>query len=274
MAPVLAWFLRRWPKHPAATVGKMEGDPDISFPAALLGEPARAKLLTALADGRALPASTLAGEAGVAASTVSGHLAKLLAAGMVTVEAHGRHRYYRIADGRVVRAIEALAEISPRSCVRSLREGTRANALRRARLCYDHLAGQLGVALMGSLIAAGAIEGGDGAFHPDCDPTDRLSAPGHDVDYRLTGDGAALLRDFGLDLDALFARRRPLIRYCLDWSEQRHHLAGSLGAAVAGQLFQLGWIRRAPVNRAVLVTGDGREGLAKALGVHLDGALT
>lgn len=269
MASVLAGLASAGAEASPGYGRRVDGDADISVPAALLGEPARARLLIALADGRALPASTLAAEAGVAASTASEHLARLRAAAMVTVEAHGRHRYYRITDPRVVRAVEALAEISPRTPVRSLREGTRASALRRARLCYDHLAGQLGVALMSSLIEAGAIEGGDGTYHPEADPTDRLSAPGHDVDYRLTSHGAAMLRDFGIDLDALHARRRPLIRYCLDWTEQRHHLAGALGAAVKDQTFRLGWIRHAPVNRAVLLTDAGRDGLATVLGIHL-----
>ena len=247
----------------------MEGDADISVPAALLGEPARARLVLALADGRALPASRLADEAGVTASTTSEHLARLRAAGLIMVEAHGRHRYYRITDPRVVRAVEALAEIAPRTPVRSLREGTRARALRRSRLCYDHLAGQLGVALMDALIRTGAIDGGDGTYHADTAPTDRLSAPGHDVDYRLTSDGAAALSEFGIELDTLRAGRRPLIRYCLDWTEQRHHLAGALGAAVADRLFRLDWIRRAPVNRAVLLTDAGQSGLASTFQLEL-----
>src|SRR5262249_8230490 len=152
--------------------------------------------------------------------TASGHLAKLLTGGMLTVEAHGRHRYYRITDPRVIRAVEALAEIAPHTPVCSLREGTRAPALRRSRLCYDHLAPPLGVALMNALIDSGAITGGDGTHHPEAAPTDRLSAPGHDIDYRLTGHGAAILAEFGIDLNALRSHQRPLIRYCLDWTEQ------------------------------------------------------
>lgn len=247
----------------------MKGDADIAVPAALLGEPARARLVLALADGRALPASRLAAEAGVAASTASEHLTKLRQAGMITAEAHGRHRYYRITDPRVVRAVEALAEIAPSATVRSLREGTRANALRRSRLCYDHVAGRLGVELMGSLISTGAIDGGDGAYHPATAPTDRLSAPGHDVDYQLTSLGADMLRELGVDLEELRAGRRPLIRYCLDWTEQRHHLAGALGAGITDRLFGLGWIRRAPANRAVQVTDAGRDGLVRAFGLDL-----
>ncbi len=237
----------------------MDGDADIFVPASLLGDPARVRLLMALADGRALPASMLAAEVSVAASTASQHLARLRDAGMLAVQAHGRHRYYRITDPRVVRAMEALAEISPTAPVRSLRQGTRASALRRGRLCYDHLAGQLGVALMAALTDGGAIEGGDGLHHPEDAPTDRLSAPGH---------GADLLRGFGVDLGALHARGRSLIRYCLDWTEQRHQLAGSLGAAIGDRLLELGWIRRSRTSRAVQLTDAGTAGLATTFGVH------
>lgn len=246
----------------------MDGDADISVPANLLGDPARARLVMALADGRALPASVLASEAGVAASTASEHLAKLRAAGLVESRAQGRHRYYRVTDARVVRAVELLAQIAPRSPVRSLRQGTRANALRRSRLCYDHLAGQLGVELMTTLIADGALSGGDGRHHPEAACTDRLSAPGHDVDYRLTERGAWLVADFGVDLDALCAGRRPLIRYCLDWTEQAHHLAGSLGAALTDRFLELRWIERASTPRAVRLTAAGRTGLAERFGMQ------
>ncbi|HEY3954802.1 MAG TPA: helix-turn-helix transcriptional regulator [Streptosporangiaceae bacterium] len=249
----------------------MHGDADISATASLLSDPGRARVLLALADGRALPAGVLAAEAGVAASTASGHLAKLCAAGLLAVKSHGRHRYYRIADYRVIRAIEALAEISPPTPVTSLRQGTRAHALRRARLCYDHLAGQLGVALMAALIDAGALDGGDGVHHPQAALTDRLSGPCHDVVYRLTRPGVALIGGFGIDLAALGARPRPLIRYCMDWTEQRHHLAGALGAAVAGRLFELCWLRHArPASRAVQLTDAGRAGLATSFGLCLD----
>jgi DNA-binding transcriptional ArsR family regulator len=248
----------------------MDGDVDISVPAGLLGDPARARLVMALADGRALPASVLAAEAGVSASTASEHLAKLRAAGMVQAQAQGRHRYYRIGDPRVVRAVELLAEIAPRVPVRSLTQGTRANALRRSRLCYDHLAGRLGVALMTALLTGGALSGGDGHHHPESAPTDRLSAPGHDVDYRLTDPGASLVSDFGVDVPALAAGRRPLIRYCLDWTEQAHHLAGSLGAALTGRMLELGWLLRTTTPRAVRLTPEGRTGLAERFGLRFE----
>lgn len=241
------------------------GHVDISAPARLFADPARSRLLMALADGRALPAGRLASEAGVAASTASGHLALLLEAGALRVERQGRHRYYRIADPRIVRLIEDLAGLAPTVPVRSLREGTRENALRRARLCYDHVAGRLGVEMMTGLIAAGAISGGDGAHHPESAPTDRLSAPGHDVDYRLTDRGEDVMAELGVDVPALRCGRRPLIRYCIDWTEQRHHLAGALGAAVTAGMLERGWLRRTPVPRAVRLTDRGERGLAAVL---------
>src|SRR4051794_31590882 len=248
------------------------GDADIAVPAALLGERGRARIVMALSDGRALPAGVLASEAGIAASTASEHLAKLLDAGLLAVEQHGRHRYYRIADARVLQAVEALAQLAPAAPVRSLKEGTRAEQLRSARLCYDHLAGRLGVAVMASLLERGVLEGGDGRHHPETAEADRLSAPGHDVDYRVTPGGERFLADrLGIDVTALGRGRRPLVRYCLDWTEQRHHLAGALGAAIADRLAELDWVRRARVNRALSVTPTGSDGLGATLGIDFGG---
>jgi DNA-binding transcriptional ArsR family regulator len=243
----------------------MNGEVDIASAARVLAEPARARVLLALMDRRALPASVLAGEAGVAPSTASEHLAKLVDAGFLTVERHGRHRYFRIAGPPVADVIEALGAVAPAAPVRSLREGTRANALREARTCYDHLAGRLGTALMGAMIDRGVLTGGDGRFDPDAAREDRLSAPGHDIAYELTDQGAAMLREH-LGLEA--GGGAPL-RYCVDWSEQRHHLAGRLGAALADRMFELGWIRRTRVPRAVRVTDAGRDGLRAAFGLEL-----
>jgi len=159
-------------------------------------------MLLALGDGRALPASMLASEAGVAPSTASAHLAKLVDAGLVTVTTQGRHRYYRLAGPQVAELIETLARVSPAAPVKSLREGTRAQALRSARTCYDHLAGQLGVELMQALIHDGSITRGDGRHHLNRDGDDRLSAPGRDVDYRLTQHGADRLSKLGVELPA------------------------------------------------------------------------
>ena len=247
----------------------MNGDTDISALGALLADPARCRVLLALADGRALAASVLAAEAGVAPSTVSAHLRKLLDGNLLSVEAHGRHRYYRLVGPHVAQLLESLAAHAPPSPVRSLREGTRAHAVRQGRYCYDHLGGRLGVALMTALLSREILTGGDGGFHPDKTQTDRLSAPGRDIDYRLTDSGVQTLRDFGIDLDALSAHRRPLIRYCLDWSEQRHHLAGALGAALAQLLFARAWLRPAERGRAVFLTDAGARGLKSSFGIEL-----
>lgn len=247
----------------------MAGDTDIAVLGTLLANRTRCRLLLALADGRALAASVLAAEAGVAPSTASEHLGRLLDANLLRVEHHGRHRYYRLAGPRVGRLLETLAQHAPQAPVRSLRDGTRANAIRRARYCYDHLGGQLAVELMSALIERGLLAGGDGHFHPERDLTDRLSAPGRDSDYRVTPAGKDWLKEFGIDLATLERKRRPMIRYCLDWSEQRHHLAGALGAAVATRLFELGWIQPHPETRAVLITSAGQDGLRRLLALQL-----
>lgn len=244
------------------------GDIDISRVGALFADPARAKILQALGDGRALAASVLADEAGIAASTASAHLGKLVDGGLLTVERHGRHRYFRLSGSDVGELLELLARFAPTSPVRSLRQGTQANAVRFARTCYDHLAGMVGTELMAALIEQRMLTGGDGVFDPEAPGEDRLSAPGYDFDYRVTPDGVERLTEFGIDFDGL-PRRRPLVRYCVDWSEQRHHLAGSLGAAIAERMFELRWIRRAERTRAVHLNDAGREGLQQVFGVEL-----
>jgi DNA-binding transcriptional ArsR family regulator len=168
----------------------MSGEADIAAVAELLADRSRSRMLSALADGRALPASRLAAEAGIAASTCSAHLGRLVAAGMLDVEPHGRHRYYRLAGPDVAEVLEVIARLAPPLPVRSLREGTTAEAMRRARTCYDHLAGRLGVALMDALLTAGALEGGDGRFEPGRAGRDRLSAPGSGGRRTPTGSPA------------------------------------------------------------------------------------
>ncbi|HYZ81175.1 MAG TPA: metalloregulator ArsR/SmtB family transcription factor [Solirubrobacteraceae bacterium] len=242
----------------------MEGDTDIAALAAVLADPGRAHMLAALGDGRALPASVLADEAGVAASTASEHLRRLTESGLVSAERHGRHRYFRLAGPHVGDLLEAMARVAPAAPVRSLKEGTRAHAIREARTCYDHLAGKLGTDLFAALLDRGVIVGGDGLFDPERAREDRLSSPGWDVEYRL-GDPQPLL-DVGIQLPT---GRRPLIRYCIDWSEQRHHLGGALGAAIANRFFELKWVARAKGTRAVHIEPRGREAL-KSLGLTVD----
>lgn len=220
-------------------------------------------MMLALGDGRALPASVLAAEAGVARSTASEHLARLTDAGLVLAESHGRHRYFRLAGPHVAELLEALARAAPAAPITSLRDDTRANAVRAARTCYDHLAGRLGTGLMAALLERGILAGGDGTFDPR---RERLVSQASVVDYRLTEAGAQQLAALGIDVNRLPARR-PLIRYCVDWSEQRHHLAGALGAALADRLFGLRWIRRADRGRAVFVTKAGAAGLRETFGL-------
>src|SRR3954454_21342642 len=178
----------------------MAGDTDLAALGAVLSERARSRILLALGDGRALPASVLAAEAGVAASTASSHLARLVDAGLLNVTVQGRHRYYRLAGPNVGELIEVVARLAPAAPVRSLREDTRAHAVRAARTCYDHIAGRLGVAIMQSLIADGSITGGDGRHDVDDPGRDRLSARGRELDYRLTEPGAERLERLGVDV--------------------------------------------------------------------------
>src|SRR3954467_3829192 len=165
--------------------------------ASLLADPARCKVLLALDDGRALPASVLADEAGISRPTASSHLRKLTEAGLLVVETHGRHRYYRLAGPEVGALLEHLVRLAPSRPVRSLREGTRAARLRSARTCYDHLAGRLGVQIMGSLLERQVLVGGEGRYDPRRDSHDGLSSPGHDVRYELTDHGRDFLAEVG-----------------------------------------------------------------------------
>ncbi len=240
------------------------GDADIAALASLLADPARCKVLLALDDGRALPASVLADEAGISRPTASSHLGKLTDAGLLNVESHGRNRYYRLAGPEVGELLEQLVRLAPSRPVRSLREGTRAARLRSARTCYDHIAGRLGVQIMGSLLDREVLVGGDGRYDPDRDSHDRLSSPGHDVNYELTDTGRHLLTGIGVELPT---SRRPLVRYCVDWTEQRHHLSGALGRAVLDRFLSAAWVKRVPRGRAMRVTDDGRTALADAFGI-------
>ncbi|WP_394425861.1 ArsR/SmtB family transcription factor [Streptomyces sp. SGAir0957] len=250
-----------------------EGEPlkhqtDIARAAALIADPSRARILKCLADGRALPAGALAGEAGVSAATASVHLAKLVQGEFVTVEQQGRHRYYRLAGPEVSAALESLALIAPPLPITSLKQSSRTNALHRSRTCYDHLAGQLGVAVMRALLERGVLSGHDGIHRPQEAVRDRPSSYGRDVQYRITDTGHRQLAALGVDTDRL-PPRRPAVLYCVDWSEQQHHLAGGLGAALTDRLFTLGWVRWGAAPRVVHLTDEGATGLRDALGLEL-----
>lgn len=250
------------------------GDADIASVAALIADPARGRILMALNDGRALPASVLADEAGVSAQSASGHLKKLVAGKLLRVEASGRYRYYKLAGDDVGAVLEALALVAPPHTITSLRQGTRANALRQARTCYDHLAGRLGVMITEALLSKGALVRTDGHTDTRRRHSDPLSAGvGDACPYRLGGAAAEIFGTIGVDLDKITydtRLRRPLVRVCVDWSEQRHHLAGRLGAAVTDSWFRAGWISRKSHDRAITLTRRGARALETCLGCDLE----
>ncbi len=209
---------------------------DMSSVASLLGEPSRGAMLTALMDGRALTATELALEAGVTPSTASSHLARLTKAHILAIEKQGRHRYFRIATPEVARVMESLMTFAPPR----VRVGPRDETLRRARVCYDHLAGEAGVRLLTRMRELRLLTGEE----------DSMS---------LTSRGEVWARGLGIDLDALHARRRPICKPCLDWSERRAHLAGALGAAILERLFRLRYVRREPGSRVITLSGRGEQ---------------
>lgn len=216
----------------------MKDGPDIARLGTLIGDPGRANILAALMAGRALTARECGTEAGVAASTASGHLAQLVAARLLVVEVQGRHRYYRIAGPDVAEAVEALMGLAARIGLARTRPGPRDPALRRARYCYDHLAGETATTLYARLIENGLIA---------------ATADG----LALTVPGRARFIAEGVDLAMLEAKSRPVCRACLDWSERRPHLAGGLGAAIAELALRRGWCRRADGSRVVTFAPGG-----------------
>ncbi|HVA89968.1 MAG TPA: winged helix-turn-helix domain-containing protein [Chloroflexota bacterium] len=225
-------------------------DADVAAAAALVADPARARMLLALSDGRALPAGELARLGKVAPSTASAHLAKLVRAGFLSVEQCRRHRYYRLASPELMRALEALAVIAPRAPVRSLNQADAATAICYLRTCYDHLAGTIGVQVTDAYVARGILGEVDDGF-------------------AVTPEGACWFERMGLDLTTAQRQRRLFAPACLDWSERRHHLAGALGAALTQRYLDLGWVARMPTSRALKVTVAGKEGLREQLGVDV-----
>lgn len=220
--------------------------------AAAVGEPARAAMLAALMDGRALTATELAEVAAITPQTASGHLARLASAGLIAAEKQGRHRYHRLASPEVARMIESVMQIAGGVTLSRplLRVGPKDVALRHARTCYDHLAGTLGVSIADALRANGAVEiAGDAAA--------------------LTETGRTQMQFLGiLAPDDNTRGARPVCRPCLDWSERRPHLAGVLGAAICTHALDQGWVRGRPGTRALEITPSGRIGFRKAFGVE------
>jgi DNA-binding transcriptional ArsR family regulator len=227
-------------------------DANIALPAALIGDPVRAAILSALCDGRAQPASALAYAARVTPQSASNHLAKLLEGGLLAVEAEGRHRYYRLASPQVAAAIEALAHLAPpiRSLVAPLT--AKARRLRFGRSCYDHLAGRLGIAVAAKLEARGYLAVPDQASKR----------------YAVTASGRRWLLELGVDIDALKPTATGVARRCLDWTERRHHLAGPLGAVLMARFVELGWLRHDRASRAVAITPIGASELRRLLQIE------
>jgi DNA-binding transcriptional ArsR family regulator len=226
------------------------GVPAIAGIAGLMGDPARAEVLSVLLGGGALSATELAGVARVTKSTMSAHLDKLLRAGLVSVDRQGRHRYFRLSHPDVARAIESLMGVASRTGTLYRRPGPSDPGLRKARVCYDHLAGELSVFLYERLLSRGAL-----VPPPDFGPGRAIV---------LTNLGEHLFGSLGIDVDSLRSRRRSFCHACLDWSERRHHLAGALGAALLGRITELRWARRAKNARVLVFSAAGEEALRKA----------
>ncbi|MGW6909349.1 MULTISPECIES: ArsR/SmtB family transcription factor [unclassified Streptomyces] len=223
--------------------------PQLARLAALIADETRAACLLALLDGRAWTAGELARHAGVAASTLSEHLGKLVAGGLLTEERQGRHRYVRLADARVAQLVEDLAaQVSPSVTVRprNLRESSAGSAMARGRTCYDHLAGRLGIAVTDALTARGLLR--------------------QDTGFALTDAGVGWFGAVGIRLDR--TGRRPLARGCLDWTERRPHLAGVAGAALCRHVLEVGWCVRIGSERAVKVTDTGERALFELLAIE------
>ena len=216
----------------------MSVGPNISIIAGLVGDPARARMLGALMAGKALTASELAATAGVALPTASAHLGKLADGGLLTSVKQGRHRYFTLSGTDVADVLEGLMSLAERTLGQSVKTGPRDPKLRAARICYDHLAGDMAVALFDSLQTRALIDGSGEAM-------------------RLTDSGEAFFRDFGLDMDAVIAARRPACRPCLDWSARRSHLAGGLGKAILDRFLSKAWAARDPAGRAISFSPEG-----------------
>ena len=222
----------------------MKEGPSIAPIAALAGDLARANMLAALLSGKALTASELAHEAGVTVQTASSHLAKLESGGMISGVKQGRHRYFKLADADVAEMLEKMMGVAARAGHLRTRPGPADLAMRKARVCYDHLAGEMGVALFDALVKRGHM-----ALKDDV--------------LRITRRGETFFREQGVDLETLSRARRAVCKTCLDWSQRRFHLAGGLGAALLDNFVEAGWARRERSGRTVHFTPDGERRFRK-----------
>ncbi|CAM2846135.1 winged helix-turn-helix domain-containing protein [Paenibacillus sediminis] len=229
---------------------KMNVNSNVAMVAALVSEASRAAILTALLDGRFHPASELAHMAGITPQTASFHLNKMVDANIVTVQKQGRHRYYGIRNQEIAQVLESLLSIAPPAQIKSLRQSSEDKAIRLARTCYDHLAGNLGVQLTESLITMGVLYEDENEF-------------------RVTHQGKEFFTSFQINLQEVKRRRRSLSHKCLDWTERRHHLAGALGNAILEKLFELKWIERLSNTRAIKITPNGKKGLKEIFSIDV-----
>jgi DNA-binding transcriptional ArsR family regulator len=222
--------------------------PIIAEIAALVGDPARATIVSALLDGRALTASELASAASVTPQTASTHLGKLTDAGLLSVVRDGRHRHFRLASPIVADMIDGIVAVALAKRPRYRPLSRHARALSAARICYDHLAGRLSVDLTDALVARDYVVLDDDAAE-------------------ITTAGTRFFTEFGIVLRPLRSTRRRFCRLCLDWTERRPHIAGAVGAAITRRCFELGWIERMKRSHAVIVTPVGRRGFRETFGV-------
>ncbi|MCY0095402.1 ArsR/SmtB family transcription factor [Hoeflea ulvae] len=227
----------------------------ISAVAAMIGDAARANILFALMNGKALTATELGHHAGVSAPTASGHLAKLLDGQLITLERQGRHRYYRLASPAVAEALEGLSNLAASGPKRHRPTGPKDAAMRQARTCYDHMAGRLAVAITDALTARDLIVV-------------------EDRSGMITDEGRRFFADFGIDLDDGPKSARPLCRTCLDWSERRMHLGGRLGASLLARSLELHWVRPANSSRSLTITRDGERGFQEQFGITAETLVT
>jgi DNA-binding transcriptional ArsR family regulator len=225
----------------------MSDGPNITRLAAAIGDPVRVEMLTALMAGRALTATELANQAGITKQTGTTHLKRLLDAQLVSMQAQGRHRYFAIANEDVAQLIERMIGVAANAASTHVHTGPREPALRKARVCYDHLAGEIAVTMYDALLARGIIEFQGAAL-------------------AVSTAGEAWLADFGIDMNHFRKQRRVLCRTCMDWSERRNHLAGALGAALLQRMLERGWAKREPGSRLVTFRPAGERELRKTFG--------
>ncbi|MCY9076910.1 ArsR/SmtB family transcription factor [Bacillus inaquosorum] len=225
-------------------------NPNIAKISSLLSDPSRSSILLSLMDGRIHPAGELAYLANIKPQTASFHLNKLLEAKLISVEKHGRHRYYRLSNSEAASVIEQLLSIAPKEKVTSLKDSKEKSDLHFARTCYDHLAGYVGVQITNSLVEQGMLKKVD-------------------LNFEVTSEGSLFFSNFGIDEEQQRNKRRAFARCCLDWSERQHHIAGALGNALLVRMLEEKWIVRMPKTRAIKITQSGKTAFEKYLKMYI-----